>query len=141
MGLIIDSSVLIAGERDKFDLAAFFAAHGSEVFFIAAITASELLHGVERANTAERREKRSRYVESVLERIPILDFDLSIARQHAVLWAQLEQARQIIGPHDLQIAATAVAMGHSVATLNHGEFVRVPGLSLVEVQAFVRSGR
>jgi predicted nucleic acid-binding protein len=140
MGLIIDSSVLIATERNRFDLAAFFASQGAEECFIAAITASELLHGVERASTIERREKRSRHVEIILQDLPVLDFDLLIARQHAVLWAQLEKSGQMIGPHDLQIAATAIAAGYAVATLNHCEFVRVPGLLLVDVQPFVRSG-
>lgn len=32
MGMIVDSSVLIAGERGRFDLAAFFVAHGGEAF-------------------------------------------------------------------------------------------------------------
>jgi tRNA(fMet)-specific endonuclease VapC len=137
MGLILDSSVLIAAEREKFDLTAFFHANASETFFIAAITASELLHGVERANTAARRQKRARFVEDVLARIPVLDFDLTISRRHAAVWARLEKAGKMIGPHDLLIAATALEGGHTVATLNRDEFRRVPGLSLANVKAFV----
>ena len=137
MGLIFDSSLLIAGERGRFDLAAFFQSNASEVFFMAAITASELLHGVERANTTARRQKRARFVEDLLTHIPVLDFDLTIARRHATLWARLEKAGKIIGPHDLLIAATALEGGHSVATLNHEEFRRVPGLPLANVKAFV----
>lgn len=46
---------------------------------IAAITASELLHGVHRAN-AKHRARREAFVESVLAAIPVLDFDLLAAR-------------------------------------------------------------
>lgn len=63
MGLILDSSILIAAERGKFTLPSLFEAHETEAFFLAAITVSELLHGVKRADTPERRSKRSRFVE------------------------------------------------------------------------------
>lgn len=137
MGLILDSSLLIGGERGKLDLPAFFQAKASEAFFVAAITASELLHGVERADTAARRQRRSRFVEELLAEIPVLDFDLTIARRHAALWARLEKTGRMIGSHDMLIAATALECGHSVATLNRDEFRRVPGLSLTDVRAFV----
>lgn len=137
MGLILDSSVLIASERGKFDLPSLFRARSGKEFFIAAITASELLHGVERANTPERREKRSLHVEGVLQRLPIIDFELSIARRHARLWAGLEAAGKIIGPHDMLIAATAIEHDHTLATLNEGEFSNVPGLMLEDVTPYL----
>jgi len=49
MGVILDSSVLIAAERKRFDLVGFLSAHANDTIFITAITASELLHGCERA--------------------------------------------------------------------------------------------
>jgi predicted nucleic acid-binding protein len=42
-----------------------------------------------------------------------------------------------IGERDLLIAAIAKANSHTVATINHDEFARVPGLALEEVQPFV----
>lgn len=42
----------------------------------------------------------------------------------------------MIGPHDLQIAATALAAGHEVATLNAQEFQRVAGLRVVDAIRF-----
>jgi predicted nucleic acid-binding protein len=45
MGTLIDSSVLIAWERDRLDLEAHLAGYAEEDFAISAITASELLHG------------------------------------------------------------------------------------------------
>jgi len=51
----------------------------------------------------------------------------TLARVHARLWADLAAAGQLIGPHDLILAATALALGWSVATYNAHEFTRVPG--------------
>lgn len=137
MGLILDTCVLIAAERGKLELPALLKSHGTETVYIASITASELLHGVERANTPERRERRAAFVESLLRQIPILDFGLHEARAHARIWAALDQSGKPIGPHDMLIAATAVAGAHSLATLNQAEFARVPALALVDVNSFL----
>ena len=45
MGLILDTSVIIAAERDEFDLNGLLETYGEEPVRIAALTASELLHG------------------------------------------------------------------------------------------------
>lgn len=110
----------------------FLAAHPADLIFIAAITASELLHGCARATDAMVRERRVRFVESVVENYAVLPFALMEAREHARLWAELESRGQIIGERDLHIAATAKANGHAVATLNRREFERVSGIILVE---------
>jgi tRNA(fMet)-specific endonuclease VapC len=129
---VIDSSLFISGERGKFDLAGFLAAHPHDQVFIAAITASELLHGCARATDAVVRARRVSFVESVLQIYAMLPFGLAEAREHAKVWAELESRGQIIGERDLQIAATAIANGHAVATLNRKEFERVPGVILVQ---------
>jgi len=124
--MILDSSVLIAADRGKLDLEALLRAHGDEVFQIAAITAAELLHGCERANTDPVRERRRRFVKGVIRDFGVAPLTLADAREHARLWALLENAGRIIGPRDREIAATALAMGFLVATRNVGEFGRVP---------------
>ena len=131
------SSVLIAAERKRIDLPRLFAAHSRETFFIAAITAAELLHGVERAQPVSRRNERSAFVEAVLFRIPTIDFDLGVARRHAAIWAVLEKQGQMIGAHDLLIAATALRHDHAVVTLNRAEFGRVSGLRSMDPAAFL----
>jgi predicted nucleic acid-binding protein len=132
MGLILDTSVLIAAEKRQFDLRRLFEARADEPFFIAAITAAELLHGVERARPPARRRDRSQHVEKVLSEIEAIDFDLSVARRHAVLWAALEKAGKVIGAYDLLIAATALHHGYAVATLNLMEFRQVAGLRVID---------
>lgn len=52
MGVIVDASVLIGAERQEFDMDGLLADLGDEIVTIAAITASELLHGVERSRDA-----------------------------------------------------------------------------------------
>jgi tRNA(fMet)-specific endonuclease VapC len=99
---------------------------------IAAITASELLHGVHRA-TAEHRARREAFVEAVLEAFRSLPFDLRSARVHARLWAELFAAGADIGPHDRLIAATALAHGWRLATNNARHFAHVQGLDIVQL--------
>jgi hypothetical protein len=57
MGLILDSSILIADERGRFDLTGFLRQFPGSQPVIAAVTASELLHGVERAVTAGQKAR------------------------------------------------------------------------------------
>ena len=85
MGVILDSSVLIAAERKRFDFVGFLSAHASEIIFITAITASELLHGCERANDPAIRERRARFVDGLLQDYAALPFTLTEARIHAQL--------------------------------------------------------
>lgn len=104
---------------------------------MAAVTASELLHGCLRATDSGVRARRFAFVEGVLDTIPVLPFGLTDARRHAELWAHLARAGTLVGAHDLMIAATAVARGHRLATLNRKEFTRVPGLHLVPLGRFL----
>jgi tRNA(fMet)-specific endonuclease VapC len=137
MGVILDSSILVAFERRRFDLEGLLTDHPSPA--IAAITAAELLIGVERADTPERRDRRQAFVDNILARMPIIPFDLAQARLFAVHFAELAGRGQVIGDRDLQIAVTALSLGCDVATLNIGEFQRVPGLRLVDVSAYTVS--
>ena len=130
MDLLIDTSVLIAVERSGAPPEALLAGTGDRRASLAAITASELLHGVHRADTAVRRGRRERFVEETLTLLPVLAFDLETARVHGRLWADLSRAGQAIGAHDLQIAATALLHGLTLVTANEREFARVAGLRL-----------
>lgn len=99
---------------------------------IAAITASELLHGVHRA-TPEHRARREAFVEAVLAAFPPLPFGLLTARAHARIWAGLSAAGQVVGAHERLVAATAVAAGWRVGTANLRHFDRITGLDILTV--------
>ena len=131
MGFLIDTSVLIAAERGRCSLADLVCELAGESLALAAITASELLHGVHRAIDPNVAEKRSRFVEYILDLFPVLPFDLETARVHAELWVALQRGGQVIGAHDLIIAATARAADYGLITANSAEFQRIPGLTVI----------
>ena len=135
--MILDTSLLIEAERGRFPIDRLLESLNEENVSIAAITASELLYGCHRAQNAGVRARRFAFVEAVLDAVPIVSFGLAEARRHAELWAELSRHGRIIGPHDLLIAATALARGEKLATLNRAEFRRVPGLQLANVNAFL----
>ena len=136
MGLVLDSSVLIAAERRRFDMESFIEAEAPmEPIYISSITASELLHGVHRASP-QHRVRREAFVESIISQTPILPFDLASARHHSKLWADLENLGTRIGPHDMMIAATCLRFGYRLATLNEGEFQRVSRLELANARSY-----
>jgi predicted nucleic acid-binding protein len=97
---------------------------------ISSITASELLMGLHRAATEEQRAKRRSFIDAVLLTCDVHPFDFESAEIHARVWAQLASSGQMIGQHDLIIAATALANGYAVLTENVREFERVPGLEV-----------
>ena len=135
MGLILDSSVLVAFERRRFDLERLLA--DASPVAIAAVTAAELLIGVERADSPQRRVRRENFVENIFARLSIVPFDLPQARLYAIQFADLAQRGQIIGDRDLQIAVTALSLDYDLATLNIGEFQRVTSLRLIDVSSYI----
>lgn len=130
MGLLIDSSSLIAAERGELDLEAALGDDLDEEVAIAAITASELLHGVHRLKGGVKQAKAERFVERLLDRVAVISFDLEAARVHARLGAELAAKGAAVGAHDLLIASTAVAIDFAVATRDVRSFPRIAGLTL-----------
>ena len=132
MGVIIDSSVFIEVERRERPLDALIATLSNEDSGLAAITASELLAGVYRADSVERRSRRETFVESVFRSIPVFPFDLQVARTHAEILAQMASTGQVIGNFDMIIAATALTHEYELLTENVRDFNRVPGLKVLQ---------
>jgi tRNA(fMet)-specific endonuclease VapC len=130
MATLIDSSVLIAAERGHLNFEAISARFADEDVAISAVTASELLHGVHRARTAAQRRRRQAFVEGLFAQLPVIGFDLTVARVHASLWADLAKRGAVVGERDLMIGATAIAWGHSIATRDERSFPKIPGLKV-----------
>lgn len=131
MGTLIDSSVLIAAQRGRIDLDRLRGEDDDEPVAMAAISASELLHGVHRLANAVARMRAERFVERVLESLPIVAFDLDVARVHARLDAELSAQGTRVGDADLMIAATAVWLDYRVATRDLRSFPKITGLAVV----------
>ncbi|HVT22126.1 MAG TPA: PIN domain-containing protein [Mycobacteriales bacterium] len=125
--LILDTTVLIDAERPGQRLDRLI--HDDDDVAIAAITAAELLVGVELA-TGRRRPARAAFVQSVLDTIPIEDYDARVGRTHAGLLAHVRRSGSPRVAHDLIIAATAAAHDRLVVSADHTAFVDLPGVGL-----------
>ncbi|HUY19823.1 MAG TPA: PIN domain-containing protein [Candidatus Binataceae bacterium] len=130
MATLIDSSVLIAAERGQLDLDTLAARYAEDEVAISAVTASELLHGLHRARTTAQRHRRQAFVEGLLAQLPVIAFDLIVARVHASLWGDLARRGVAVGERDLMIAATAIARDYAVATHDQRSFPKIPGLKV-----------
>jgi predicted nucleic acid-binding protein len=130
VGILIDSSSLVAAERGEIDLDVALRHELDEEVAIAAITASELLHGIHRLKGGAKQARAERFVARVLDMVPVIPFDLDVARVHARLAADLTAKGGAVGAHDLIIAATAVAIDFTVATRDVRSFPRIAGLPL-----------
>jgi tRNA(fMet)-specific endonuclease VapC len=127
VALLIDTDVLIDLERSD----SVEPLLGEEARAISVITVSELLHGVLRASGGTRTRRRA-FVEHVLAGLEAIPITEPVARVHSEVWAELAARGELIGAHDLWIAATALAHDLGVATRNAAHFQRVPGLRVVD---------
>jgi tRNA(fMet)-specific endonuclease VapC len=136
MGLMLDTCVFIQWERSgrAVDFSQ-WEKYGD--VYISSVTVSELLVGVHYANDAAVRTRRSAFVEAVLAKMPVLGFDMEEARVHAGLFASLSKQGQMIGAHDLIIAATAIVHNCAVLTENIKEFELVPGLEIISLSPLI----
>ena len=131
MAIILDADVLIRAEKERFDLETWLRGRGQEPVEIAAITAAEIWHGVERA-VGVHRVRRQEFVDRILARLPIVPYTAETAREHARVWAELEAQGRMSGYYDVIVAATARLRGSTVATFNRQHFEHVQGLNVIE---------
>jgi predicted nucleic acid-binding protein len=137
MGIVLDSSVLIASERaglnSKQAFAAILRKTGNDEVALSVITLLELAHGAVRANTTERKQKRERIIQELLSAVPIHPITASIALRAGQIDGQSQASGIRIPLADLLIGATALELGYSVATENLRHFQQIPGLSIIPV--------
>ena len=127
--LILDTTVLITAERGSARLDDLL--EDDDDVAIAAITAAELLVGVELAD-ATQRQAREAFVGDVLATIPVEEYDLEVARAHARLLAHARRTGRPRGAHDLIIAATAAATGRTVVSSDAGGFDQLPDVAVLD---------
>jgi predicted nucleic acid-binding protein len=127
---MIDANVFIQCERRGLPVDT-SQWESSDRVFISAVTVSELLMGVHRAENESRRRRRSEFVEAILAGVSVLDFTTAVARRHAQLYADLARRGQLIGAHDTIVAATALHHGFPLLTDNIDEFSRIPSLTVI----------
>ena len=137
MGLILDSSVLITAERQgrtvREMLTEISRSQKDIEVGISVITVAELAHGVARAESSQRKERRLRFIHELASAVPIYPVTGNIAFRAGMIDGN-NQAKGVRLPlSDLLIGVTALEFGFGVGTSNLRHFRLVPGLSITQL--------
>jgi predicted nucleic acid-binding protein len=134
---MLDSTAAVAAERQgKYArqlLEAVVLETGDDGIAVSVVTVLELAHGITRADTAERRDRRQRFLDELLTGVPIQPVTVPIALRAGQIDGQ-SQARGIRIPlSDLLIGVSALELGYAVATANVRHFQLIAGLKVVQL--------
>ncbi len=127
MRYLLDTNLLIALSKERAGLADRLACHAASAILISSVVVAEIEYGIAKS---VRQEHNRHVFDILLAGFHVAPFDAAAARHYGPIRAQLERQGRIIGPHDLLIAAHALALDAVVVTDNTGEFSRVPGLAI-----------
>jgi tRNA(fMet)-specific endonuclease VapC len=94
---------------------------------MSAITFAELMNGAKKSQRVEANVSRLNALGEILE---ICSFDQQAAVAYGDVRSSLEKRGEVIGPHDLLIAAHALSLDRTLVTNNEREFKRVEGLKV-----------
>jgi predicted nucleic acid-binding protein len=135
MGLILDSSAVIAAERRGDTVAQFIErvvnATGDQDAALSAVGLTELIHGLYRAKTPAMRLHRESFLNELLADLTVYPYTKETAMLAGKLDGEQQSKGVVIPFGDLLIGATALSLGYSVLTVNLRDFRRIPGLSVV----------
>lgn len=139
MGLVLDSSVLIASERENPSvsgsvgrlLASLSASYSETEFLLSSISVMELEHGWHRAKTPEAAAKRRRFLDDVFAVIPVEPFTREMAVLAAKIDSGMKERGLVIATADLLIGVTALHHDYAVGTRNVRHFRMIPGLQVL----------
>src|SRR6266478_2138043 len=137
MGLILDSSVIIAAEHRGDTVEQFIErvvnAAGDQEAALSAVGLTELIHGLYRATIPAVRVRRESFLNELLADLTVYPY----TKETAMLAGKLDgeqQSRGVVIPFgDLLIGATALSLGYSVLTENLRHFQKIPGLSVIQL--------
>lgn len=135
MGLILDSSVVIAAERrgDNVEklIERVVVAAGDQDAALSAVGLTELVHGIYRAQIPGVRARRESFISELLHDLAVYPY----TRETALLAGRIDGEQQSQGVtipfDDLLIAATALSLDFSVATVNLRHYRLIPGLAII----------
>lgn len=137
MGVILDSSVVIAAERRGDNvtqmLKQIVAATGDQRAVLSSVGLTELVHGIYRAQTAQARSRRDSFIRELLNDVEVYPYTKETALMAGKIDGEQQSQGIIIPFGDLLIGATALEVGYSLLTVNVRHFERIPGLSVVKL--------
>lgn len=135
MGLVLDSSVLIAAERHGLNARqalSEIALHAAgEDVAVSVITLVELAHGVARANTPQRKAMRRQFLRELMTALPVHPVTAPVALRAGQIDGENAVQGVRVALSDLLIGVTALELGFRVATANVRHFQMIPGLEVV----------
>ena len=131
MGLILDTSAIVAWERAHHAGQAVNLDHSEEIVLPAVVWA-EALAGVRLADSASRAARRLAWLESLRRLMGVEPFTAETAEHHADIFAELHQAGTMIPQNDIAVAATARCLGCGVLVgpRDEAHFRRIAGLEV-----------
>jgi predicted nucleic acid-binding protein len=120
LGVVLDSSVLIAAERRNLTAAeAVWSVQniiGEAAVAMSALTVAEIGHGIYRAGTPEIRERRRLFLNELKATVPIYAVTETSAEIIARIGGE-QAARGVVLPlADLIIGACALELGYAIGT-------------------------
>lgn len=137
VGMILDSSVLVAAERRGHNvlniLEQIRTAYGEVDVGLSVVTIAELVHGAYRAKIDADRLRRLAFIEELCRDVPVHPVTLEIARAIGCVEGQQAAKGISLAFEDLAIGMTALNLGFEVATLNVRHFQMIPGLKIVSL--------
>ena len=137
MGLMLDSTAAVAAERQGKNarqlLESVALETGDDEIAVSVVTVVELAHGITRADTTERRDRRRRFLDEVLTAVPIQPVTVPIALRAGQIDGQSQAHGIRIPLSDLLIGASALELGYGVGTANVRHFELIPGLNVVQI--------
>jgi len=134
---MLDSTAAVAAERQGKNarqlLEAVALETGDEDIAISVVTVLELAHGITRAHTSEQRDRRHRFLDELLNGVPVQPVTVAIALRAGQIDGE-SQARGVRIPlSDLLIGVSALELGYGVGTANVRHFQLIPGLTVVRL--------
>ena len=137
MGPILDSGVVIAGERKRQSAASLLstirASFGPEAIALSTVSVVELEHGIWRAKDAVQAANRQRFFDDLFAAVPTYPLTFSIARRAARIDGESRPRGVTIPFQDLIIGVTALEFDYAVATANVRQFRMIPGLAVKQL--------
>src|SRR5438105_10904576 len=122
LGLVLDSSVLIAAERRKQTPAQIIEdvvkTVGAVPIILSSLTVAEIGHGIYRANTPEIRNRRRAFLDELKSAFPIYSVTETTAEIIARIGGEQAVKGITLPLGDLIIGACALELGYSVGTSN-----------------------
>jgi predicted nucleic acid-binding protein len=136
MGLILDSSIVIAAERkglnDLETLEQLQSVYGDTAIGLSVVTIAELTHGAYRAQEEAGKRRRLAFIDRLCQELAIYPVTVEIARIIGRIEGQQAALGFTLAFEDLAIGVTALDLGYDVVTLNEKHFNLIPGLRIVK---------